>query len=76
MATKTLTTLICPNSGILPHVHHLNVLDTADLLDGNEYLRLLISALPRDALCIFVSDANIRLSTLQVILNCHRIQPG
>jgi hypothetical protein len=70
--TKTLTTLIQPTSGILSYIHHLDVLNTLSLPDGEDYLSLLISALPRDSLRAFASDVPIRLALVQVLLSCHR----
>lgn len=70
--TKTLEALFHPRSGILPHVRRLRIRSDLDPVHGEHNLRLLISALPRNALRSFESDVMITQSTLQHLLQSHK----
>jgi hypothetical protein len=69
---KTFGTLLHPQSGILPHIRALYTPHDLDQIHGEYNLRLLISAIPRDALRNFTSDLQISQTTLQPLLQSHR----
>jgi hypothetical protein len=63
-ATKALATLLHPDSGILPHVRQLDVLDAVKYRNGDDTLKIVLTALPRNSLRSFFSDEAVPLSTL------------
>jgi hypothetical protein len=63
-----LSTLLHPNSGIVPHIRELYLSDRNDGDDEDDVrTRLLIAALPKDRLRVF-QDYQTRTLTLQLLL--------
>jgi hypothetical protein len=70
--TRTMSALLHPQSGITPYIRELDVLDPADVEEGQDRLRLLLAALPRDKLSRFRSDPKLLTTTFQLLLQSQR----
>jgi hypothetical protein len=71
-STRTMSALLHPQSGITPYIRELYVLHAADVEDGEDPLRLLLAALPRDKLRCFQSNPTLLTTTFQLLLQSKR----
>jgi hypothetical protein len=71
-STRTMATLLNPQSSIYLHVRGIHIKDAAKDLEGESRVQLFISNFPPDRLKRFASNRPISLMTFQLLLKSYR----
>ncbi|KAI4908038.1 uncharacterized protein J4E92_010984 [Alternaria infectoria] len=72
VSTRQLATLLHPESRITSNVRKLDVGDSASSADGEDFVKMLLTAIPNDRLWTFASSANITTLTFHMLLQSQR----